>query len=66
MNWGTIYNIVNSATIESKGSGGGIVGTNGGIIRDTINNGTLNINGTSGGIAGANGDDRLGECPARL
>ena len=56
LNWGTIYNIVNSATIESKGSGGGIVGTNGGIIRDTINKGTLNINGSSGGIAGANGD----------
>ena len=56
-NQGTIYNVVNSAELVSKGAGiGGIVGTNGGLIRDTVNKGTLNIDGSSGGIAGSNGD----------
>ena len=56
-NQGTIYNVVNSAELVSKGGGvGGIVGTNGGLIRDVVNNGELNIYGSSGGIAGVNGD----------
>ena len=56
-NQGTIYSVVNSAELVSKGAGiGGIVGTNGGLIRDTVNTGTLNIDGSSGGIAGSNGD----------
>ena len=56
-NQGTIYSVVNSAELVSKGAGiGGVVGTNGGLIRDTVNTGTLNIDGSSGGIAGSNGD----------
>lgn len=57
LNWGTIYNVSNSAKLVCNSGGvGGIVGTNGGMIRDAVNNGTLNINGNSGGIAGSNGD----------
>ena len=57
MNWGTIYNIVNSAELVcSSGGVGGIVGTNGGVIRNAVNNGTLKIDGRSGGITGYNGD----------
>lgn len=53
LNWGTIYNIVNSAELVcSSGGVGGIVGTNGGVIRNAVNNGTLKIDGRSGGIAG--------------
>ena len=56
-NQGTIYNVVNSAELVSKGGGvGGIVGTNGGMIRDTVNNGKLTGDGRMGGIAGYNGD----------
>ena len=57
LNWGTIYNIVNSAELVcSSGGVGGIVGTNGGVIRNAVNNGTLTIDGRSGGITGSNGD----------
>ena len=57
LNWGTIYNIVNSAELVcSSGGVGGIVGTNGGVIRNAVNNGTLKIDGRSGGITGYNGD----------
>ncbi len=64
-NQGTIYSVVNSAELVSKGAGiGGIVGTNGGLIRDTVNKGTLNIDGSSGGIAGSNGDTFLNNAGA--
>ena len=57
LNWGTIYNIINSAELVcSSGGVGGIVGTNGGVIRNAVNNGRLTIDGRSGGITGSNGD----------
>lgn len=57
LNWGTIYNVINSAELVCDSGGvGGIAGTNGGVIRDAVNNGTLTVFGTSGGIVGSNGD----------
>lgn len=57
LNWGTIYNIVNSAELVcSSGGVGGIVGENnaGGVVKNAENSGTVIGDNTVGGVAGSN------------